>query len=131
MKILQRRTAPRYRRNEGITSYLLASSRTAGAQHLTVTIVEIEPGGRQRVHSHTPEQIYFIIEGHGQMTVDQEIREVHPGDCVFIPSHAPHGLENDTNSLLKYLSAASPAFGTGEVDALWPLPSEADESGSQ
>ena len=126
MKILQRPTAPRYQRNEGITSYLLASSRTAGAQYLTVTLVEIEPGGRQRVHSHAPEQIYFVLDGHGQMTVDQETREVHAGDCVFIPSQAPHGLKNTSDSLLRYLSAAAPAFGTAEVDALWPLPSEAE-----
>ena len=94
MKILQTRTAPRYRRAEGITSYLLASPRTAGAEHLTVTLVEIDPGGRQRVHDHLPEQIYFIIEGRGRMSVGGETREVASGDCVFIPSHAPHGLEN-------------------------------------
>ncbi len=128
MRILRTRTAPRYRREEGITSYLLASSRTAGAQHLTVTIVEIEPGGHQRVHSHAPEQIYFVLDGHGQMTVDQETRDVHPGDCVFIPSQATHGLHNTTDSILRYLSAAAPAFGTGEVEALWPLGREADES---
>ena len=61
------------------------------------------------------------------MTVDQETQEVHPGDCVFIPSQAPHGLENPTDNPLRYLSAAAPAFGAGEVDALWPLASEADE----
>ena len=128
MKIVQKRTAPRYQRTEGIISYLLASSRTAGAHHLTVTLVEIEPGGHQRLHSHLPEQIYFILEGTGKMTVDKETREVRAGDCVFIPSQAVHGLANMADSLLSYLSAAAPAFETGELEALWPLPSEADES---
>ncbi len=128
MKVLQTQAAPRYRRSEGITSYLLASPRTAGAQHLTVTVVEIEPGGRQRVHSHLPEQVYFILQGRGRMTVDSETREVCPGDCVFIPGQARHGLENTTDTPLKYLSAAAPAFRTEELDAFWPLPSEVEES---
>ena len=129
MKVFQKQSAPRYRRSAGITSYLLASPRTADARHLTVTCVEIEPDGRQRVHSHSPEQIYFILEGRGQMTVGQETREVRPGDCVFIPSDVPHGLENTTANLLRYVSAAAPAFRTDELDGLWPLPSEVDESG--
>ena len=44
MKVLRRNTAPRYKRQEGITSYLLASLRTSDANHLTTTLVEIEPG---------------------------------------------------------------------------------------
>ena len=58
------------------------------------------------------------------MTVGSESRDVEPGDCVFIPSDAPHGLENTTERLLRYLSAAAPAFRTDELHALWPLPSE-------
>ncbi len=126
MKLLHKRTAPRYERPEGITSYLLASPRTAGARHLTVSYVELEPGGAQRIHSHSPEQVYFILEGCGRMTVADETRKVQCGDCVFIPGGAPHGLENDTQEPLTYFSAAAPAFEE-PLESLWPLPCEADE----
>ncbi len=127
MIVLRNRTAPRYKRPEGITSYLLASAKTAGAEHLTCTYVEIDPGGRQRVHRHAPEQIYFILEGHGQMTVGTETKEVEAGDCVFIPSGADHGLQNASKDVLRYFSAAAPAFEMHELEALWPLPAEAEE----
>jgi mannose-6-phosphate isomerase-like protein (cupin superfamily) len=127
VNILRKNTAPRYRRKEGITSYLLASARTCGAGHLTTTLVDIEPGGQQRIHSHAPEQIYFILEGLGIMTVGDETEEVQQGDCVFVPSGSPHGIRNQTTHILRYLSAAAPAFTDGELVSFWPLQSEAEE----
>ena len=127
MNILQRETAPRYRRPEGITSYLLASPRTCGAGELTTTLVDIEPGGEQRIHRHSPEQVYFILAGAGEMTVAGETRTVGPGDCVFVPSGNPHGIANRGEVLLRYFSAAAPAFAAEELAALWPMASERDE----
>jgi mannose-6-phosphate isomerase-like protein (cupin superfamily) len=127
VKILRKNTAPRYRRKEGITSYLLASGRTCGAGHLTTTLVDIEPGGQQRIHNHAPEQIYFILEGGGIMTVGDDAEEVQQGDCVFVPSGSPHGIRNHTTHVLRYLSAAAPAFTDAELVSLWALPPQAEE----
>jgi mannose-6-phosphate isomerase-like protein (cupin superfamily) len=127
MNILKRETAPRYRRSEGITSFLLASPRTCGAGHLTTTLVEIEPGGRQRIHQHAPEQVYFILAGTGEMTVADESRTVAPGDCVFVPSGSSHGIVNRGEGVLRYFSAAAPAFASEDLTALWPMTSEFDE----
>ncbi len=122
--ILKKEAAPRYMREEGITSYLLASPRTGNSLHLTTTVVEIRPGGEQRIHSHAPEQIYYILQGRGVMTVADERAPVGPGDCVFIPSGTPHGLKNDGELLLKYFSAAAPSFDREQLETLWPLKSE-------
>ena len=129
MQILTKVKAPRYTRPEGITSYLLASPRTCQAKHLTTTLVQLEPGGEQRVHNHTPEQVYFILEGTGTMTVGTDMQEVGSGDCIFVPSEAPHGLRNQGQGVLRYFSAAAPAFDTSELLAQWPLGSESDEVG--
>src|SRR5437762_2328797 len=102
MHILKKKTAPRYVRSEGITSYLLASPRTSRAEHMTTTLAVIQPGGEQRLHRHQPEQVYFILEGTGLMTVGNEAQQVGPGDCVFIPSGQPHGLKNAGDSVLRY-----------------------------
>lgn len=123
MKILRRSGAPRYTRDEGITSYLLASPRTSAAQHLTATLVEIEPGGHQRIHSHPPEQVYFILEGSGVMSVAEETEEVSTGDCVLVPSESPHGLRNDGDVVLRYFSAAAPSFTREQLMRWWPLES--------
>lgn len=121
MKILRKDKAPRYTRTEGITSYLLASPRTSDAKFLTTTLVEITPGGEQRVHQHDPEQVYFMIEGKGKMMVGDGEAEVGPGDCIFIPSGVSHGLKNNGKKLLRYFSAAAPSFKKEELESFWPL----------
>src|ERR1700689_3099406 len=103
MHVLKKETAPRYMRPEGITSYLLASPRTTSAEHLTTTLAVIQPGGEQRIHSHRPEQVYFILEGSGLMTMGDETQRVGPG----------------------YFSAATPAYDSGALEKSWPLKSEA------
>lgn len=124
MHILKKETAPRYIRPEGITSYLLASPGTSGAEHLTTTLAVIQPGGEQRIHSHRPEQVYFILEGTGLMTVGDEAQRVGPGDCVFIPTDQAHGLKNDGTTALRYFSAAALAYPPGHLEKVWALKSE-------
>ena len=127
MKILKKLTARRYKRPTGILSYLLASPLTSDSKYLTTSLVELDPAGEQRIHSHEPEQVYFIVEGSGRMTVGDETRDVVADDCVFIPSGTPHGLINSGPTTLRYFSAAAPGFGSKELEELWPLPSEQDE----
>jgi mannose-6-phosphate isomerase-like protein (cupin superfamily) len=124
MKILRPKHAPRYVREEGITSFLLVSPRTCGAKLLTTTLVELAPGGSQRVHSHEPEQVYLILEGRGRMTVGSEEADVVAGECVFVPSGSPHGLRNTGPERLRYFSAAAPSFSREELERLWPLEPE-------
>lgn len=88
---------------------------------MTTTLVELEPGGRQQVHSHEPEQVYFLLEGHGRMTVGSEEAEVETGECVFIPSRTPHGFWNTGSGPLRYFSAAGPSFSGDELEQLWSL----------
>jgi mannose-6-phosphate isomerase-like protein (cupin superfamily) len=127
MDILTRNSAPRYQR-DGITSYLLVSKRACEAENLSITLVEMEVSGFQNVHKHEPEQTYTIIEGSGLMTVDGEQRLVKPGDCIFIPSWAEHGLQNSGGTILKYLSACSPSFTQQQCVDWWPLPSLDEEN---
>lgn len=127
MNVFTRNSAPRYKR-DGITSYLLTSKRTGSAENIAVTLVEMEVDGFQHVHKHEPEQTYTILEGSGLMTVNGEQRPVRPGDCIFIPSWAEHGLQNTGGTMLKYLSAASPSFTLQECLDWWPLPSLDEEN---
>ena len=128
MKVMPLKDAPRYDR-EGSISYLLASSRTCGAAQMTVTLVDVAPGGRQPIHSHETEQCYVIIEGTGVMTVGDETSEVSSGDCIFIPGGSKHGLVNSGDATLRYVSAASPGFDEFTLQGAWPLPSNNEEIG--
>ncbi len=120
MNIIRKEQAPQYER-DGIRSYLLVSESTTGAKYITTTLVEMNPGGVQKPHSHKTEQCYTIIEGQGLMRVDDDKQIVNAGDTIFIPSNSLHGLENTGKEILRYLSAGSPVFGFKKEKELWPL----------
>lgn len=120
MNVSDKSKARHYTR-DGITSYLMVSNEASGAKKLTATLVEMEPGGFQGIHTHEAEQCYYILEGHGRMTIGDEIREVSAGMCVFIPSNDPHGLVNSTDSPLRYFSASTPPYGAELERSMWPV----------
>ena len=122
MKIVKREISPRYKR-DNIESFLLVSSKTTKSNNICVTLVEMEPGGFQNIHSHKPEQTYYILEGKGIMTVDDHECIVKAGDCIFIPSQSKHGLKNNNDTVLRYISSASPSFTIEECEEYWPLKS--------
>ena len=126
MIIQTQRQAPRYER-DGTTSYLLVSPLTCGSLHLTTSIVEMVPDGLQRPHRHEPEQIYYIIDGTGPMSVENETWEVKDGDCVLVPGGSVHSLRNTGETTLRYFSAAAPAFTVDLLRVLWPLGAEGEE----
>ena len=125
MIIQTKRDAPRYER-DGTSSYLLVSPLTCKSVHLTTSIVELKPDGQQRPHRHEPEQIYYIISGRGLMSVDKETWEVVEGDCVLVPAGTVHSLRNTNDEMLRYFSAAAPAFSAEQLEVLWPLPPETE-----
>lgn len=100
-----------HRVRNGLVSRWLLDSRLLGEKSpLAITWVTVEPGARQYIHNHPEAQVYVIIAGAGLMTVGDETQPVAVGDCIYIPSDAPHGIENTGNEELAYVSAATPAF---------------------
>ena len=58
----------------------------------------IPPGSSIGRHAHgDDEELYFIIDGSGTMTVNDEIRRVSKGDLILNKRNMTHGLENDSN----------------------------------
>ena len=55
------------------------------------------------------------------MEIDGERAAVAAGDTIVIPSNSLHGLSNESQTPLKYLSAGSPVFGMEAERELWPL----------
>lgn len=54
----------------------------------------IEPLKRTEPHDHSEGETFFILEGHGLMTIGEEREEVKAGDVVFIPAGETHCLIN-------------------------------------
>jgi mannose-6-phosphate isomerase-like protein (cupin superfamily) len=98
------------RERSGLTSHFMLGRGDVESDALAITWVDVEPGAKQRLHNHPEVQVYIIVVGAGRMQVGDETRDVKAGDLVFIRSEVFHGVENTGDSLLSYVSAASPAF---------------------
>ena len=83
-------------------------------ENFCMGIVELEPeGGQVPWHNHPEEEIYFILEGRGEMCVGRERKEIYGGQTVFIPSNEFHQLTNIDDAPLKFIYCYGPA---GDVD---------------
>jgi len=65
---------------------------------------------REKLSSHADpmEEIYFVLSGSGEMGVDDENRQVGPGDATWIPTGSSHRLLNNGEADLVILVVASP-----------------------
>ena len=70
------------------------------------------PAGRATMpHLHPQaEEIYYILEGQGEMILAHEKRTVVPGDAIAIPPGIPHQIINETSEPLIFLCCCAPAY---------------------
>lgn len=97
-------------RGAGLLSHFLLGQGDVEGDPLAITWVDIAPGARQRLHNHPQPQVYIIVAGSGLMHVAGESRQVVAGELVYIPPNAMHGIDNNGDATLSYLSAATPAI---------------------
>jgi mannose-6-phosphate isomerase-like protein (cupin superfamily) len=74
-----------------------------------------------RHHHLETEEVYYILQGSGRMTVGCEVREVSAGDAIFIPLRTAHTLENTGAEPIRLLLVCGPAYSyadhlTGDPD---------------
>jgi len=89
----------------------------------SVTAFECGVGADAKVpvpHSHDAfEETIYGLEGVTTWTVDGEVHEVGPGDCICIPRGHVHGFENRGSGDAKFLAMATPGvFGPSYFEKL-------------
>lgn len=81
----------------------LIASDFVGPWHF-VDYAVLPPGSSIGLHRHgEDEELYFILEGGGLMTVDGERRRVRRGDLILNRPGGIHGLENVSDQRLSIL----------------------------
>jgi mannose-6-phosphate isomerase-like protein (cupin superfamily) len=71
----------------------------------------LPPGAAVGRHHHLEtEEVYYLLEGRGRMTVAGETRDVTAGDAIFIPRGATHCLENTGDAAIRLLLVCGPAY---------------------
>jgi len=70
--------------------------------------VTIYPGGSVPLHSHQQEEVYYIAFGQGSIIVNEEIRNVQTGDCVYLKPNVNHMLKNTSTENMVMMFCYAP-----------------------
>ena len=72
-----------------------------------LAIARLPAGKEIETHIDPMEEIYFIVSGSGKMCVEDDARQVGPGDAVWIPKGSSHSLLNNGKEACVILVFAS------------------------
>lgn len=107
---IEGRTYPARRK----TQNLVGGVAPIQTEAFSMGFVTLEPnGGQVPWHNQEQAEVYFVIEGVGEMCLGQEVAELQSGQAVFIPPKVYHQLSNKGNKPLTFVYVYGPA---GDVD---------------
>jgi mannose-6-phosphate isomerase-like protein (cupin superfamily) len=93
-----------------LTKNLVGGVSNIQAGNFCMGFVTLEPnGGQVPWHNQEQEEIYFIVEGTGEMCLGEERQTVTTGQAAYIPSGVFHQLTNIGDSPLKMIYCYGPA----------------------
>jgi len=108
-----------YRTRDGSLIRELMHPEVHGNQQVSVAEATIEPGAGTDLHiHHTSEEIYFVIQGAGIMTLGDEVFAIGRGDTVCINPKQPHRVENTGNLPLKILCCCAPSYSHDDTEII-------------
>jgi quercetin dioxygenase-like cupin family protein len=94
----------------GVIGWRLVPS--SGATQLVVMDVELAPGQGHDFHRHPgQEEIIIVKAGRVVQYVEQEHREMGPGDSAFVPADTVHASFNDFEETAELQVVIGPSLG--------------------
>jgi len=107
---IEGRTYPAGRR----TQNLVGGASPVQTRHFAMGFVTLDPhGGQVPWHNQEQEEVYFVLDGVGEMCLGEEVRELRAGQLVEIPPGIYHQLSNKGDTPLRMIYCYGPS---GEVD---------------
>jgi len=96
---------------DGSTIRELLGLPTAPVRNQSLAEATLEPGQATERHYHREsEELYYLIEGSGEMEVDGERALVTAGDAILIPPGAWHQIHADEDGPLCFLCCCAPPY---------------------
>jgi mannose-6-phosphate isomerase-like protein (cupin superfamily) len=93
-----------------LTKNLVGGASPIQASQFSLGYVTLDPdGGQVPWHSQEQEEVYFILEGAGEMCLGDERKTLSSGQAVYIPSGVFHQLTNTGSSPLRMIYCYGPA----------------------
>ena len=70
----------------------------------------LEQGKKSKLHKISSSEIYYIIQGTGEITIDNIIYELSENDSIFVPPSARQFIRNTGSEDLKFLCIVYPPW---------------------
>jgi len=103
---IEGRTYPARRR----TQNLVGGASPIQAENFAVGFVTLDPdGGQVPWHNQEQEEVYFVLEGTGEMCLGKEKQIIKSGQAAYIPNGIFHQMTNIGSTPLKMLYCYGPA----------------------
>lgn len=92
------------------TQNLVGGASPIQAHNFSIGFVTLEPrGGQVPWHNQEQEEVYFIVDGTGEMCLGEERRILKTGQAVFVPPRVFHQMTNLGDTPLKMIYCYGPA----------------------
>lgn len=81
------------------------------AEGFKVSLIFFSPGAKNKLHTHTFEQVLWVTSGKGILATEKEEHVLTPGMIAYIPASEPHWHGATQDSAFAHISIAT----TGET----------------
>ncbi len=107
---------PAFTTKDGSEIRELLAHRNSAIVNQSLAEARVPPGKATTPHHHPKtEEIYYILEGNGEITIDGETRTVGPGDAIAIPPRKRHTIVNVGGITLRFLCCCAPGYEHGDT----------------
>lgn len=102
---------PAFTTKDGSVIRELLAHRNSVISKQSLAEARVAPGLETQPHYHPlTEEIYYILQGVGEMTIGKEMQPVGSGDAIAIPPGAIHTIRNSGEQTLLFLCCCAPAY---------------------
>lgn len=100
----------------GALSKALVGPENSGSRRIDFRISRYAPMAYVEEHRHkVQEQVYYVLEGEGVLTLDDERVPMRPHDYVYVPPGVRHSFSNTGINGLVFLVITTPASDDEDV----------------
>ena len=97
---------------------LLHPDKDAVKTRYSLAYATVPPDQATKRHRLATAEVYYIVEGFGEMFVDDECEPVEPGSVVYIPPGAVQYIENTGDHELVFLCIVDPAWKPSDEEVI-------------
>lgn len=111
MEIVSRDNVPSFITKDGSEIRELLAYRNSTIQKQSLAEAYVPAGMKTQFHLHPiTEEIYFILEGSGEVRLGDSWLPIQPGDSIPIPPNTPHQIRACPTQSLRFLCCCVPAY---------------------